>query len=358
MKTTALIMAGGQGERFWPRSRKSMPKQFLALTDSGSSMIRMTFDRILPLVKNEDIFISTNRDYLNLTREQLPEVPEENILCEPAAKNTAPCIGWAAEVIRERYGDAVMVVLPSDHLIRQPKLFRNTLKDAVRTAEETGGLVTLGIAPSSPETGYGYIRYNTEEDNDSGNAFRVRHFSEKPDPETAKQYLLSGEYLWNSGMFVWKASAILEAVREHLPKQYALLETIRKAKGTPEEQAALEAAFEQMEPASIDRGVMEKAGNAYVIPSSFGWDDVGNWPALGRYHPGDSNGNVIRGDAVTVNSARCIVQGRERLIALVGMEDTVVVDTEDALLICARKRAGEIRTVLEKLRQAGRDELL
>lgn len=356
MKTTALIMAGGQGERFWPRSRKSLPKQFLALTDSGSTMIRMTYDRILPLVKKEDILISTSEDYLARVREQLPEAPEENILREPAARSTAPCIAWAAAEIRERYGDAVMIVLPSDHLIRQPKLFRSILKTAVRTAEETDGLVTLGIAPFAAETGYGYIRYNPEEEN--GTAYRVRRFVEKPDPETAREYLLSGEYLWNSGMFIWKASAILDAVRELLPEHHALLEKAREARGTPGEREALAEAFERMEPVSIDRGVMEKTGNAYVIPASFGWDDMGSWPALGRCNPGDAEGNVILGDAVTVNTVRCIVQGQERLIALVGMEDTIVVDTKDALLVCARDSAGEVRKVLQALREAGRTELL
>ena len=215
MKTTALIMAGGRGERFWPKSRKSTPKQFLSLTNSEKTMIQETVDRMLPLVAIEDIFIATNRDYKSLVKEQLPDLPEENILCEPMAKNTAPCIGWGAVTIRKRYGDAMMIVLPSDHLIQQPALFRGVLKSAIQTAQDTDALVTLGISPTSPDTGYGYIQYDTEEDA-VGRAFRVKRFVEKPDLETAKKYLMSGEYLWNSGMFIWKASLILEKIKEFL----------------------------------------------------------------------------------------------------------------------------------------------
>jgi mannose-1-phosphate guanylyltransferase len=318
----------------------------------------MTMDRIRPLVNTEDLFVVTNREYRELIREQLPEVPEENILFEPAAKNTAPCIGWAATAIRERYGDAVMIVLPSDHLVQQPRLFQNALKKAVRTAEKTDGLVTLGIAPSSPETGYGYIRYDTGEEDRGDEYFRVKQFVEKPDLETAQQYLRSGEYLWNSGMFIWKASAILKAVHNQLPELYSLLEAIGEAAGTGEEQTVLEKAFSQMKPVSIDRGVLEKAENIYVLPSSFGWDDVGSWLAVERYNPGDAQGNVIRGDAVAVNSNRCLVQTGNKVIALVGMEDTIIVDTKDALLVCAKDSAEDIRKVLDIFRQTKRTELL
>ena len=357
MKTTALIMAGGRGERFWPRSRKKTPKQFLALTDSEKTMIQSTVERILPLVKPEDIFIATNRDYRELVRAQLPAIPEENILCEPQPRNTAPCIGWGAAAVRRKYGDAMMLVLPSDHLILQPTLFRSVLRNAMRTAEQTDALVTLGIAPTSPDTGYGYIQYDTEDAGENG-AFRVKRFVEKPDEETAKQYLASGEYLWNSGMFIWKASAILREMEEKLPEHYAWLCEIEKATGTPEADATLEKAFSSMKSISIDYGVMEKAEQVSVIPSSFGWDDVGSWLAVGRMSPSNDAGNVIQGDVVSVGSTRCIVQGAKRTIAMVGLEDTIIVDTEDALLVCAKDSAGEIRKVLEVLRAVNRTELL
>ncbi len=358
MKTTALIMAGGRGERFWPKSRKRTPKQFLTLADPGKTMIQSTVERILPLVKTEDLLVATNREYRELVRGQLPLLPEENVLCEPQARNTAPCVGWGAVTVRKRYGDALMMVLPSDHLIRQPALFRRALKNALRTAEQTDALVTLGISPSSPDTGYGYIRYDTEEGTGFENAFRVRQFVEKPDREKAREYLAGGDYLWNSGMFIWKASAVLREIRETLPELYRQLETVERAIGTERETDVLNEVFGEIAPISIDYGVMEKTERIYVLPSSFGWDDVGSWLAVDRINPGNGDGNVIRGDVVAVDSARCIVQGGEKLIAMVGMEDTIVVDTDDALLICAKESAGEIRKVLDALKAEHREELL
>ena len=358
MKTTALIMAGGRGERFWPKSRKSMPKQFLSLADPEKTMIQSTVERIRPLVKAEDILIATNRDYKALVRTQLPDLPEGNVLCEPLARNTAPCIGWGAVTLRKKYGDALMMVLPSDHLIQQPALFRGILKSALRTAEATDALVTLGISPTVPDTGYGYIQYDTEEGTDFENVFRVRKFVEKPDLKTAKKYLASGEYLWNSGMFIWKASAVLREIREKLPELYAQLEIIEQAIGTDRETEVLNEVFGQINPISIDYGVMEKAKNVYVLPSSFGWDDVGSWLAVGRINPANDAGNVVRGDVVAVNSTRCIVEGGSKTIAMVGLEDTIIVDTKDALLVCAKESAGDIRKVLETLKAENRTELL
>ena len=358
MKTTALIMAGGRGERFWPKSRKQTPKQFLCLTDSDRTMIQSTVDRILPLVSAEDIFIATNRDYKALVREQLPEIPEENILCEPMARNTAPCIGWGAVAIRKKYGEAVMLVLPSDHMITQPHLFRKTLRNAVKIAEASDALVTLGIAPSAPDTGYGYIQYENEPSEEYDNAFRVKRFVEKPDLETAKGYVASGEYLWNSGMFIWKTSAILRETEAHLPENYALLTGMEEAMGTAEEEKKIAELFGRMKPISIDYGVMERTKDVYVLPSMFGWDDVGSWLAVERMSTANDSGNVIRGDVVTVSSRRCIVQGGERLIAMVGLEDVIIVDTKDALLVCAKDSAGEIKKVPEILRAVNRTELL
>lgn len=358
MITTALIMAGGRGERFWPKSRKNTPKQFLCLTNSDRTMIQSTVDRILPLVNIEDIYISTNKDYKSLVMEQLPDLPEENILCEPVGKNTAPCIGRGAVTIRKKYGDANMLVLPSDHLIMQPQLFRSVLKNAISVAETTDALVTLGISPNSPDTGYGYIQYDTEQPSENGYAFSVKRFVEKPDLETAKGYLASGDYLWNSGMFIWKASAILREIETHLPDHYALLTAIEQSIGHPDAESVLNAKFNAMRSISIDYGVMERAKNIYILPSSFGWDDVGSWLAVGRVNPANEVGNVIKGDVVTVDTSRCIIQGNDKLIATVGLEDLIVVDTKDALLVCAKENAGEIKKVLEVLRAVNRNELL
>lgn len=356
MTKTALIMAGGRGERFWPKSRKNLPKQFLSLTDDGKTMLQLTVERILPLVKLEDIYIATNRDYKELVRRQLPSLPEENILCEPVGRNTAPCIGLGAAHMAKKYGDAVMMVLPSDHLIKYNSIFCNTLRDACSVAEQGPNLVTLGITPDSPETGYGYIKFLPEKT--LGRAFEVERFVEKPDLETAKAYLATEQYLWNSGMFIWKVSAILENLERFLPETYAGLQRIQTAIGTAEEQQVLEREFREFQSMSIDYGVMEKAENIYIVSGSFGWDDVGSWLAVGRIKKTNEFGNVINGNVVTVDTKNSIIQGGKKLIALVGIEDTIVVDTEDALLVCEKDHAGDIKKVLELLRMCGRTEYL
>ena len=356
MKKTALIMAGGRGERFWPRSRQSLPKQFLSLTDDKKTMLQLTVERILPLVAMEDIFIVTNRGYRELVRAQLPELPEGNILCEPVGKNTAPCIGLGAVHIAKKYGDAVMMVLPSDHLIKYTSLFLNTLTDACEVAEQGGNLVTLGIAPDCPETGYGYIKFQPEQT--LGRAFAVEKFVEKPALETAKAYLASEQYLWNSGMFIWKTSTILDNLQAHLPETYAGLCKIREAIGTPVEEQVLEREFQAFEAESIDYGVMEKAKNIYILSGAFGWDDVGSWLAVSRIKRSNELGNVVEGNVVTVDTRDTIIQGGGKLIAAVGLEDMIVVDSEDALLICEKAHAGDIKKVLENLKICNRREYL
>ena len=356
LKKTALIMAGGRGERFWPKSRKNLPKQFLSLTDDGKTMIQLTVERILPLVKMEDIYISTNRDYKELVRQQLPEIPEENILCEPVGRNTAPCIGLGAVHMRKKYEDAVMYVLPSDHLIKYTSIFLSTLTDAGEVAEQGENLVTLGITPDCPETGYGYIKFLP--DQMLGRAFEVDRFVEKPDLETAKEYVASEQYLWNSGMFIWKVSTILKNLETYLPETYEGLNRIADAIGTEEEELVLEKEFSAFQSESIDYGIMEKAKNIYILSGSFGWDDVGSWLAVGRIKKSNEFGNVINGNAVTVDTKNCIIQGGKKLIATVGIEDIIVVDTEDALLICEKDSAGNIKKVLENLKICNRTEYL
>ena len=356
MKKTALIMAGGRGERFWPRSRRGLPKQFLSLTDDGKTMIQLTVERILPLVAMEDIYISTNRDYKALVQEQLPLIPEENILCEPVGKNTAPCIGLGAVHMAEKYGDAVMMVLPSDHLIKYNSIFVNTLEDACGVAEEAENLVTIGITPDCPETGYGYIKFAP--DQTLGRAFAVEKFVEKPDLETAKEYLASEQYLWNSGMFIWKVSTILKNLEQHLPDTYSGLCKIRAAIGAPEQEETLEREFHAFMSESIDYGIMEKARNIYILSGSFGWDDVGSWLAVSRIKKTNEFGNVITGNAVTVNTKNSIIEGTGKLIATVGLSDIIIVDTPDALLVCDKESAGDIKKVLENLKICNRTEYL
>ncbi len=356
MKVTALIMAGGRGERFWPRSRKNLPKQFLSLTDDGKTMIQHTVERVLPLVDMEDIYIATNREYRALAEKQLPGIPKENILCEPVGRNTAPCVGMGAVHINKKYDDALMIVLPSDHLIKYNSMFVNVLKDACEVAEQGTNLTTIGITPNYPETGYGYIKFDA--DQNLGRAYGVDCFVEKPSIEKAKEYVADELYLWNSGMFVWKVSSILGNMQKFMPATYDGLMKIKEAIGTEDQETVLETEFAKMESESIDYGIMEKADNIYVLPGTFGWDDVGSWLAVGRIKKSNEFGNVVSGNVITVNSKNSIIEGSDKLIATVGVNNMIVVDTEDALLICDKDHAGEIKKVLENLRICNRNEYI
>ena len=356
MKRTALIMAGGKGERFWPRSRVSLPKQFLSLTDDGKTMIQLTVERISPLVNIEDVYIATNKNYKELVKQQLPGIPEENILCEPVGRNTAPCIGLGAAHVAKKYDDATMIVLASDHLIKNNEIFTETFTQACEVAEKGENLVTIGITPNYPETGYGYIKYdqNTKE----GSAYAVEKFVEKPVLEVAKEYLADGHYLWNSGMFVWKVSTILNNFKKLLPESYDALMKIKESVGTAEEEAVLNKEFMNLEAESVDYAIMEKADNIYIIPGNFGWDDIGSWLAVGRIKKTDDDNNVVNGNVVTVNTKNCVIEGADKLIATVGLRDMVVVDTKDATLISTKENAGEIKKVLAKLRETGKNQYL
>lgn len=356
MKRVALIMAGGRGERFWPRSRKNMPKQFLALTDDGKTMIQLTVERILPIVDMEDIYIVTNKDYKELVQKQLPDILEENILCEPVGRNTAPCIGLGAIHILKKYKDAIMLVLPSDHLIKYNSMFIKTLKEGCEIAQEGKNLVTVGITPDYPETGYGYIKFNPKIC--KGQAFAVEKFVEKPSVEVAKEYLNTEEYLWNSGMFIWKVSSILENMEQFMTEIYHGLLKIKNAIGTEEEETVLEKEFMSFSSMSIDYGVMEKAENIYILPGTFGWDDVGSWLAVERIKKTNEFGNIVNGNIITINTRNCIIEGTKKLIATVGLQDLVIVDAEDAILICEKDETTDIKKVLENLKICNRTEYI
>ncbi len=356
MKVTALIMAGGKGERFWPRSRVNLPKQFLSLTDDGKTMIQLTVERISPIVDIEDVYIATNKNYKDLVMQQLPGIPEKNILCEPIGRNTAPCIGLGAVHVASKYDDAVMIVLPSDHLIKNNEIFVDIFNEACQVATKGANLVTVGITPNYPETGYGYVKY--DDGKKDGNAREVEKFVEKPDLETAKSYLEDGSYLWNSGMFTWKISTILECFKKYMPSTYEGLMRIKDSIGTAEEDAVLLAEFPNLESESVDYGIMEKAENIFILPGNFGWDDVGSWLAVGRIKENDDDNNVINGNVVAVNTKDCVIEGSNKLIATVGLRDIIVVDTEDAILISTKENAGEIKQVLSKLRESGMEKYL
>lgn len=357
MRISAVIMAGGKGERFWPMSRSNKPKQFLPLTKDDKTMIQQTVDRIRPLVDMEDILVATNERYRDLTREQLPDLPEQNVLYEPVGKNTAPCIGLAAAVLHKRVGDCVMAVLSSDHLIGNEKKFLQALRTAAKVARRGENIVTIGIEPAYPETGYGYIHFDSDNITGEG-VYNVREFVEKPDYATARQYVQTGEYLWNSGMFVFTVSTILENFRRYLPGMHQGLMRIRDAVDTPAYDAVLREEFDNFEAISIDYGIMEHAQNIFAVPGNFGWDDVGSWSAVGRIRNRDENGNTLRGDVLAIETRNCTIYGERRIIAVMGVEDLVIVDADDVLMVVRADQAQRVKGFLKTLREQGRDELL
>lgn len=355
MKAYGVIMAGGGGTRFWPLSRNEEPKQLLNL-DGKDLMINETIDRIATVTDMKDIFIVTN---VAQVPKMLPavagRVARDHILEEPAARNTSACIGYAALEIVKKYGDGIMCIFPSDHYIKDEKAFTEILKQAVTEAESSDKLITLGITPTYACTGYGYIRYDKT---DEGKAKHVVEFKEKPDVATAEKYVASGEYAWNSGMFVWKASVILDSFKELLPDVYAPLMKIGEAMGTSEEKAVIEEVYPQIPSISIDYGILEKSDKVYVISASMGWNDVGSWDNLGVLYDEDESGNVIAGDAITIDTKDSIIYGRKRLITTVGVENLIVVETEDAILVCDKSRAQDVKLIVDELKNKDRRELL
>ena len=354
MKTYGVIMAGGGGTRFWPLSRHEEPKQLLNLSGKDL-MINETIDRVATLCDKSDIFIVTNVDQVpKMEQATRGRIQPSHILSEPSARNTAACIGYAAYEIVKKYGDGVMCIFPSDHYIRDWPEFTRILKEAVAVAEEDY-LVTLGITPTYPSTGYGYIKFDKSE---SGLAKKVVEFREKPDLATAESYVSSGEYAWNSGMFVWKASVILEQYEKLLPDVYVCLNKMADALGTDLEKQVIEEVYPTIPSISIDYGIMEKSDNVKVISAEMGWNDVGSWDNMGVLYQEDENGNVFAGDHIAIDTKGCITYSQKRLITTLGVENLVVVETEDAILVCDKNRAQDVKLLVEKLKEEGREELL
>ncbi|WP_132040430.1 sugar phosphate nucleotidyltransferase [Caldanaerobacter subterraneus] len=347
---TGVIMAGGKGERFWPKSRMKMPKQFLNLY-GDKTMIQQTVDRLKRIMPIENIFVVTNIDYAAIISDQIPDLPTENILIEPMAKNAAACIGLAALHTERRDKESIMVVLPSDHVIKDEEAYIEILKTAIEKAKLGDNLVTIGIKPTRPETGYGYIKFRkmTKEIINGNPVHKVEKFVEKPGYEVTVGYVKNGDYLWNSGIFIWKTSSILRAIEKYMPELHKALENIRKNFDADDVEKALYDEYSKLESISIDYGVMEKAKNVYVVPGDFGWDDVGSWASIERLYEKDDNGNVIKGNVVSVDTKKSIITGNERLIATLGIEDVIIVDTEDALLISSKDKAQNVKEILKKL---------
>ena len=347
----AVIMAGGRGTRFWPRSREKKPKHLLDII-SNKTIIQETVDRIKPLITAENILIVTGKKHVRALMSQLPEIPSGNIIVEPEGKNTAPCIGLAALHIKKEAGDDIMVVLPSDHAIADSRKFLQVVKAAAKTAASIDVLVTIGIEPTSPQTGFGYIeRGDSIGEETTEEVFRVKSIREKPDSRQAEEFVQNGRFYWNSGMFIWRASTILKAISLWLPDLSSGLTTINETLGSPGEKAAIRRIYKNLAPISIDYGVMEKADNVFVVKGDFGWSDVGSWDALAEISVKDENGNTFigGGSLITKGSTGSLVYSRQKLVALAGVKDLIVVETKDALLICQKGNSQEVKKIVEIL---------
>lgn len=344
MRVVVVIMAGGMGERFWPVSRRKRPKQLLALFGK-QSMIEVTVDRIKKTLGNVEIYIITNRIQVPSIRKLFKKNRNIKIISEPGSRNTAPCISVAAvDIVNKK--DGVMVVLPADHIIKGLKYFQRNLKKAIKFAEE-GYLVTVGIKPSFPHTGYGYIERGKEI---VKGCFKVKRFTEKPDYNTASKYISTGRYYWNSGMFVWKSSVILSEMQKFLPEVYKMSLWYGKK--------SLATIYKRMPSVSIDYGVMEKTNRAVVVEAGFDWNDVGDWNSLSKHLPLDKDGNVCLGKVLNIETSHCIVYSDEPLVATVGLKNLIIVVTKDAILVCNREESQKVKEVVGVLKKQGLNKYL
>lgn len=344
-------MAGGVGSRFWPMSRTAYPKQFLDFLGLGRTLLQQTYDRFLPLCGKERILVVTNARYAAIVREQLPDLEAWQILEEPQRKNTAPCVAYANAVIGQRDPDAAIIVAPSDHLVLKEEAFQETIRTAVKQARSADCLVTLGIMPSRPDTGYGYIQFHDGAPTVHPRVKPVKTFTEKPDHATAQRFIESGDFLWNAGIFIWTLKSINAAFHRHLPEMQALFDRRRAAFGTPEEAEAVAAIYGECASESIDYGIMEKAGNAFTVASDFGWSDLGTWGSLYTHLPKDAHGNAAIGSAVRLYgcSGNVVHAHDDRLLVLQGLEDFIVVSTHDALLVCRKRDEQQIKQFVNDL---------
>lgn len=359
MGNYAVIMAGGKGERFWPLSRNNLPKQFLALRGK-TSLIQDTYQRLRELFSPGEILVVTGLSFVHLVQEHLPELPAENIIAEPVGRNTAPCIGLAAMRLFKGDRDAVMAVLPADHFIAEARPFLSCLEKALLLARKRDDLVTIGITPTRPETGYGYIYRDKEEIPGMPGIYRAFGFVEKPDRQKAQEYLASGDYFWNSGIFIGKAAVILAKIQKHLPRLYRALEGLAPSLGTAEEKKALAEVFPSLPAVSIDYGVMEKERGFFMVRGDFTWDDLGSWTALADLSrpEGEENGNAGKSPHIALETSNCFVYGEGPLIATLGVSDLIIVQTRDAVLVCSREKAQEIRELVNTLKEKGFEEYL
>jgi mannose-1-phosphate guanylyltransferase len=353
----AAIMAGGVGTRLWPLSRESRPKQALPLIGERT-MFQYAVDRLAPLFPPQHIFVVTNAEHAEILRPQAPELPDDNFILEPEGRDSGPAVGLCAVHLQQRDPDAVMAMLTADHYIADVERFRSALAAAGELAR-SGNIVTLGIKPQFASTGFGYIR-QAESIGEFGGftAYRAAQFTEKPDQETADRFVESGQYSWNSGMFIWQVDRVLSEFQRQRPQIYERLSSIGDALGTPDVQQVLAETWPEIQKISIDYAIMEEADDVAVIPVEIGWSDVGSWATLFDIIPADREGNVVFGEHLGFETSNTLVRGEDRLIVTIGLKDMIVVDTEDALLVCSADRAQEVKTVVQELRRRDLEELL
>jgi len=344
-----VVLAGGSGERFWPLSTPNHPKQFPPLLE-GQSFFQRTAERAASLVGADRVLVATRRELLPIVEQQLPGFPRENCILEPVGRDTAACIGLAALAIEARQPGARMLVTPSDHHIHPPHAFEETIRQGLLLLDRVDGLVTLGIPPTGPETGYGYILAGEAVPAHPA-ARRCQRFTEKPDRVTAERFVADGRYYWNSGIFLWRAATLLREVERRLPEHWRCLAAVRPALGSRAEAAALDEWFPRIPKVSVDVGILEKADEVYMVPATFAWDDVGAWSALGRILPKDESGNAVVGRHTSRDTHGCVVYGTTRPIATVGLRDLVVVETAEGVLVCPKDRAQEVKELVRLMRE-------
>lgn len=341
-KVVAIIMAGGKGERFWPLSQPNKPKQFLTLGNHQLTLIQLTVNRLQSLIEVDDIYIATNELYITHIKEQLPLIKEENIIVEPVSKNTAPCVAFVAAIIQKKYNDALMVVLPADHLINDTKTFIKQLKNAINFASVNKAIMTIGMLPLYPETGYGYIKLGEEK---KSGIYKVDSFVEKPNSELASKYVLSKEYLWNSGMFIFLTSVILESYKVHLPEVYELAMKIYNNDIKEDSKQIINDCFIQSPSISIDYGIFEKLKEVYTISGTFDWNDIGSFSSLSTIYPSNDDGNYISGDVRVENVKNSMIISHNQKIGVIGLDNIVVIETNDGILVCHKDQAQNVKKI-------------
>jgi len=351
-------MAGGIGSRFWPMSKTTFPKQFLDILGTGETLIQQTFNRLEKICPAKNILVVTNTNYKQLCLEQLPNVVESNILCEPAMRNTAPCVGYAAFKIQSMNEHANMIIAASDHIILKEAEFVSVVNDCLDLTAKNDVLLTLGITPSRPDTGYGYIQFTDTELVNHKKARKVKTFTEKPNQELALNFLDSGDFLWNSGMFIWSAKSISLAYRKHLRDMYDLFEEGKEFYNTNKEREYIDRVFPGCKNISIDYGIMEKSDNVYVYPADFGWSDLGTWGSLFTHLPSDNNNNAVQGDEVMLYDCtdNIIKVPHDKLVVLQGLQGYIVVENEGTLLVCKKEDEQKIKQFVADLKTKGKTD--